>query len=267
MGFNNLAGGGPSALLWRHRNDASIGAGSHAIGVAESGRHGLGGLAIRCDPVNALRVGVIELTAMVYLETGDVVVSTQRGRNAVVKGRVEIRHTVAIEIVQTRDAVLAQDVHLITANLQPERLEQARGHAFPVQRLQTRIDARHQPNIAMNGAHIARTVGREVHTGGKEQRAIGVVVREGESVHGEGPRLQAPQPPSHLLSHVRSCQNVLRLHAQGFLCLSPSVKLGRCIRSTAPQDEVQGNRCTGLERQHSGTLGYTAGLPSRRIQL
>ena len=119
----------------------------------------------------------------------------------------------------------------------------------------------------MNGADIARTVGGEVHAGGKEQRAIGVVIREGERVHGEGPRLQAPQPPSHLLSHVRSCQDVLRLHARGFLCLSPSVKLGGGIRSTAPQDEVQGNRCTGLEREYAGTLGHAADLPSGRIQM
>ena len=124
MGFDNFAGGGPSALLWRHRNDASIGAGSHAIGVAESGRHGLGGLAIRCNPVNALRVGVIKPALLIDLETGDIIVSTQRGRDAIVEGRVKIRHTVAIEIVQTRDAVLAQDVHMIVANLKPERLEQ-----------------------------------------------------------------------------------------------------------------------------------------------
>ena len=86
----------------------------------------------------------------------------------------------------------------------------------------------------MNGANIARTVGGEVHAGGKEQRAIGVVIREGERVHGEGPRLQTSLASGDLLSHVRSGRDVLRLHARGFSCLGPTVKLGGGIRSTAP---------------------------------
>ena len=124
MGFHDFAGGRPGALLRRHRDDASIRAGPHAIGIAETRGQGLGRLAIGGNPVNALRIGVIKPALLIHLETGHVVVPSQRGRDAVIEGRVEIRHTVVVEIVQTRDAVLAQDVHLIAANLQPERLEQ-----------------------------------------------------------------------------------------------------------------------------------------------
>jgi autotransporter-associated beta strand protein len=122
-------------------------------------------------------------------------------------------------------------------------------------------------NITMNGAHIARTVGREVHAGSEEQRLIGVVIRECERIDGERPRLQTPLASGDLFGNIWSRRDVLRLQARGLLRLGPAVELSGGCRGTAPQNEVHGNRCAGLEREHAGALGHTADFPSRRVEL
>ena len=63
----------------------------------------------------------------------------------------------------------------------------------------------------MDGAHIARAIGREVHAGGEEQRLIGVVIRQGQGIDGERPRLQAPLASGDLFGNVWSRWDVLRL--------------------------------------------------------
>src|SRR5207244_10633985 len=98
---------------------------------------------------------------------------------------VKISLTVAVQIVQARDLVAAEDEDLPVADFQAERLEQARGKTFPAQIAEIFVNSGHAPKVPVNGANVSGPIGREVNAGEKHQRLPRVVIRQGQGSDGQ----------------------------------------------------------------------------------
>ena len=106
-----------------------------------------------------------------------------RDDRVVVEVFVEVRRTVAVQIVQARDLVAAEDVDFFIHDLQAQRLEKARGEAPPRQLGELVIQAAHHPHVAVEGADRRAAVGEKVEAA---EEGLGVpFVRQavGDDVH------------------------------------------------------------------------------------
>src|ERR671923_2208530 len=119
--------------------------------------------------MHTARVNVIKISRGIGPEAGDVVVAVGGTFDEVAEVFVKIRLAIAVLVPQTRDLITAEHVNLVVGDLEAERLVKAGGEALPEKSLQSAVDARHAPDIAMNRADIRRTVGGKVNSGEEHQ--------------------------------------------------------------------------------------------------
>ena len=108
----------------------------------------------------------------------------------VVEILVEIGFTVAIQIVQSRDLVMANHVNTIPDNFASQRLMQTRRKPLPSQMLKFFIDPRNDPDIAAPRRQCSSmTVGKKVERANPHPRVIRVFFGNRQRVHNIGFRL------------------------------------------------------------------------------
>ena len=171
----------PFAFLRRDR-DFAMRSHGHAVRVSKARRQQLGALPVRAHPMRSNGIDVIKVALRVHVEAGHVIVPVFGRLNAAVKVLVIIRFIIAVAIVQGRDLVTPKHMHDVAADLQPERLEQPGGKAFPRDILQLLVNAAHQPNVPVQRAHRRIPVVEEIDAGNEHQRFVCIVVRHGNGI-------------------------------------------------------------------------------------
>src|SRR6185436_18641328 len=107
-------------------------------------------------------------------------------RAVVVEILVKIRLAVVIQIVQASDLIAASDVNLVLRNNKSQRLIKTRREAFPCQIFQLFVDARDDPNIAVERANRRTSIGEEIQASGTNPRMPRIIFRNGERIDSVG---------------------------------------------------------------------------------
>ena len=158
----------PTALLISGGDDA-VGPHAETVGIAETCGDDLQLAAVGHDLQQHAPVwrafgaaDEIKVAVRIGLETGGVRVPASADHDVVIKSLIKIRLAVLVVIVQPRDLIAPEHIHLILHHTQSQRLVQPRGKPMPLHRLQLRVDSCHPPNIPMRRGHITIAIAREV---------------------------------------------------------------------------------------------------------
>ena len=108
-------------------------------------------------------LGVIEIPLGVGLQVHGELVEMLGHLVVVVEILIKVGLAVSVQVVKPDDLVAAADVDLALDDLQPQRLEQARGDPPPGEPLFRTVDALDEPDVAVPGAdRRAAALGQEI---------------------------------------------------------------------------------------------------------
>src|SRR2546423_1386141 len=87
---------------------------------------------------------------------------TRRHGRIAVETFVEIGFAVAIEIMQTDDAIATSHIHQAIHNFQPQGFEESRCVPLPLELMERTVDARDDPYIAAPGRDCRPAIRKEI---------------------------------------------------------------------------------------------------------
>ena len=88
--------------------------------------------------------------------------------------------------MQLGDLVAAGDVDDVVDDLEPERLVQAGGEAFPADLAELVVEPRDDPHVAVPGAESGPAIAEEVEPAKADRRVPGIVGRQADVVDDVG---------------------------------------------------------------------------------
>ncbi len=145
--------------------------------------------AVRRDPqhapvVLAERRGLLpslrddELTAWRKPQVARELAHVGRLRKGIREQLVHVRFTIAVGVAQTPDAVLVEDVYLLIADSQRQRLVQARGETPPSDRAGRFVQPADHPDIPVEGHSNAGSVSQKLDVPHAEVTAPRILHRQ-----------------------------------------------------------------------------------------